>query len=114
MTYWTVYYLLAFIFGAGMTVLFFSNRNKVMTSQLSEDKPCRLAADQLQINADQKSETVLVTFKGHCYDITDFLKRHPGGKEVLLENNGKDIEKIMGENEHSQHAYNLLEGYRLP
>lgn len=61
----------------------------------------------------EKSEKVIVTYKGNKYDITDFVKKHPGGKEVLLENNGNDIEKLMQENEHSEYAYKLLEKYRV-
>lgn len=57
--------------------------------------------------------TVIVTYKGNQYNITDFIKRHPGGRKVLIENNGKDIEQLMIERGHSAHAYGLLEKYRI-
>lgn len=56
---------------------------------------------------------VIVTYKGSTYNISDFVRKHPGGKKVLLENNGKDVEKLMLENEHSEHAYQLLEKYKI-
>lgn len=60
-----------------------------------------------------KTDRIIVTFKGDKYDITDFLRRHPGGKDVLIEQNGKDIEAIMVEFEHSQNAYKMLQKYRI-
>lgn len=56
-------------------------------------------------------EKVIVGYKNQTYDITDFVKKHPGGKHVLLENNGKDVEQLMIENEHSSNAYKTLEKY---
>ena len=58
-------------------------------------------------------QRIIILFRGSKYDITDFIKRHPGGKSVLIENNGKDIEKLMVENEHSQHAYKILNKYLI-
>ncbi|AYV84960.1 MAG: hypothetical protein Satyrvirus1_46 [Satyrvirus sp.] len=60
-----------------------------------------------------KEERIIVMYKNAKYDITDFVKKHPGGKMVLLNNNGKDIEKLMLDNEHSQHAYDILEKYKI-
>lgn len=60
-----------------------------------------------------ENDRIIVKFKGNRYDITDFIRKHPGGKSVLIENNGNDIEDIMLENEHSTHAYKTLERYRI-
>lgn len=54
---------------------------------------------------------VIVEFQGRKYDITSFLKKHPGGAAILREMNGKDIESAMLENEHSNKAYQILERY---
>ncbi len=61
----------------------------------------------------ESSPTVIVTYKGGTYDISDFAKKHPGGKKILFENNGNDIEKLMAANEHSEHAYQLLQKYKI-
>ena len=56
---------------------------------------------------------VIVKFKDASYDITAFLHDHPGGKEVLLESNGKDIEELMKEVGHTPDAYQLLASYKI-
>ncbi len=63
------------------------------------------------LNSDPKR--IIVQYHKSSYDITDFAKKHPGGKKILLENNGKDIEKLMIDNDHSDHAYKLLEKYKI-
>ncbi|AFX92855.1 cytochrome B5 [Acanthamoeba polyphaga mimivirus] len=59
------------------------------------------------------SDQIIVTYKGSKYNITEFLRRHPGGKQILIDNNGKDIEKLMLEYEHSNNAYRMLEKYKI-
>ncbi len=56
---------------------------------------------------------IVVRYNGKQYDITDYVNRHPGGKHVLLNANGKEISTLMQENEHSTNAYQQLEKYRL-
>lgn len=56
-------------------------------------------------------QTVIVSFRGKKYDITNFVRLHPGGKKVLLQNNGRDIEQLMLNNDHSKEAYKILEKY---
>ena len=93
------------IFIIAMTYILLSNKNT--TVPISPN----------MINDETKktinSNKVIVTFKGDEYDITDFIRKHPGGKQVLLDNNGNDIEKLMLENEHSIHAYKTLEKYKI-
>lgn len=62
---------------------------------------------------DKPKEKIIVKFRGSDYDITDFIKRHPGGKSILIKNNGNDIEQLMLKNEHSDRAYKLLEKYKI-
>lgn len=59
---------------------------------------------------------IRVTRAGKEYNITDFVDRHPGGREVLERHNGQDIEQVMQSSfshTHSQAAYTILEKYRL-
>jgi len=58
-------------------------------------------------------QRIIVNYQGSKYDITNFIRRHPGGRKVLIENNGKDIEKLMLDNGHSENAYNLLDSYKI-
>jgi len=54
-----------------------------------------------------------VKYRGNTYDITDYAIKHPGGKEILMQNQGKDIEHLMIEQKHSKHAYRILEGMKV-
>src|SRR5437016_1400513 len=95
------FYISAMVFVIGILYAFFSEQIIGMFK-----KPEEIASDQTI--AEPKTERVIVTFKDATYDITDFVRKHPGGKEVLLENNGKDIEKLMLDIGHSEHAYKTL------
>lgn len=58
-------------------------------------------------------EKIIVTYQGKRYDVTEFVLSHPGGKDVLLENNGKDVEETMREIGHSEGAYKMLEKFLI-
>lgn len=75
-----------------------------------------IAATTAAVNEtpDQKSANkIIVFFKENKYDVTDFARKHPGGKVVLIDNNGKDIEELMLKYEHSKYAYRMLEKYKI-
>jgi cytochrome b involved in lipid metabolism len=59
------------------------------------------------------SEKMIVKFRGDEYDISDFINKHPGGKKILIDNNGNDVEKLMADSEHSKHAYETLSRYKI-
>ncbi len=61
----------------------------------------------------ENNDKIIVMYQNEKYDITNFIKRHPGGKEILMNYNGKDIEKAMLENEHSESAYKILARYKI-
>jgi cytochrome b involved in lipid metabolism len=75
------------------------------------DKKNNLTNNPEQLEQDNRH--IIVTYKGSKYDITDFISKHPGGKTILLKNNGKNIEQSMLQNEHSTNAYETLEKYRI-
>ena|SRR5271154_773169 len=58
-------------------------------------------------------DKVIVTYKGSRYNITNFVIHHPGGKKVLINQNGKDVEQLMLENMHSDDAYTILAEYKI-
>ena len=93
---------MSIIFIIAIIYIYFSEKSKVLTTK----------NDFIPI-PEEEYPKVIVTFKGSEYDITNFIKRHPGGKQILLDNNGKDIEELMLANEHSSHAYQLLERYKI-
>ncbi|EME30061.1 fatty acid hydroxylase (FAH1) [Galdieria sulphuraria] len=57
-----------------------------------------------------------VIVNGKVYDVTLFLDKHPGGKDILLSYAGKDATAALegaGGHEHSKYAFKLLEEYYL-
>jgi 4-hydroxysphinganine ceramide fatty acyl 2-hydroxylase len=55
-----------------------------------------------------------ITHEGSVYDVTPFIKDHPGGREILLDNAGKDISLVMNsEHDHSKVAFAVLDKYRI-
>jgi 4-hydroxysphinganine ceramide fatty acyl 2-hydroxylase len=63
------------------------------------------------LEAHNTSHSCWVSRKGKVYDITNFLKDHPGGYDVILEAAGKDVMQDKMEHEHSDSAYEMLEEY---
>ncbi len=88
--------------------IFFSSGNTILEPKINDEPKTN---DDPKINNNAKK--IIVWFRGEEYDISDFVRKHPGGKQILLENNGKDIEHLMLENEHSLNAYNILEKYKI-
>ncbi|XP_064640959.1 cytochrome b5-like [Lineus longissimus] len=52
-----------------------------------------------------------IIMKDKVYDVTTFVRKHPGGEDILLENAGGDVTSSFVDKGHSQEAYKLLEGY---
>ncbi|PPQ75994.1 hypothetical protein CVT26_005946 [Gymnopilus dilepis] len=55
-----------------------------------------------------------VSRAGKVYDVTSFLRDHPGGDDLILQYAGKDVEEVMRdklEHEHSDSAYSMLDEY---
>ncbi|KAK0062614.1 fatty acid 2-hydroxylase [Biomphalaria pfeifferi] len=67
-------------------------------------------------NGQHRPVKIRVTRKGKLYDLTEFVDRHPGGREILERHNGLDIEAAMQNSSvhaHSKAAYTMLERYAV-
>lgn len=60
-----------------------------------------------------EGDKVIIKYQNKQYNITNFLDKHPGGRAILISNNGNDVEELMKENGHSSEAYKLLKNYEL-
>ncbi|OLL22045.1 Ceramide very long chain fatty acid hydroxylase SCS7 [Neolecta irregularis DAH-3] len=70
-----------------------------------------LSAPDIQILAQRRT---IVKINRRVYDVTDFLRDHPGGGEIIQKYNCKDVQEIMKEGSshiHSDSAYEVLEEY---
>ena len=56
-------------------------------------------------------ENPWILIDGKVYDVTNFLTKHPGGKEILIKNSGKDSTKEFMDIKHSEDAKKLLDTY---
>lgn len=58
-----------------------------------------------------------IVYRETVYDVSPFVRRHPGGWKVLAENAGRDVTERMtgptGPHRHSQVALRMLEDYRV-
>ena len=54
-----------------------------------------------------------ITFRGGVYDVSEWLYRHPGGAEILIEQYGHDATEIFDEVGHSPEAVGLTESFRV-
>ena len=73
--------------------------------------PTILSSDVASQNTPQ---SCYVTLGTKVYDITPFLKDHPGGGDLILKYGGKDVTQILGDeisHSHSDAAYEILEDY---
>ena len=95
-------FVVVFIIFVIISIYILSNQNTILLNNHNN-------SESKKDNIDK----VVIKFKNNQYDITDFIKKHPGGKQVLFENNGNDVEKIMIENEHSDYAYKVLEKFKI-
>ena len=62
---------------------------------------------------EHSEQKVIISYLNNQYDITNFIKFHPGGKEIIYKNIDANIEDIMKEYKHSTCAYKLLEKYKI-
>lgn len=57
-----------------------------------------------------------VIHRAKVYDISEFLERHPGGKDILLSYAGQDVTTLMTQDdphEHTTFAYGWLRKYLI-
>lgn len=58
-------------------------------------------------------EKFIVEYRNDLYDITEFIKNHPGGRNTLTGYNRKSIEEKFKIVDHSSAAEYLLQEYKL-
>ena len=51
-----------------------------------------------------------IVIEGLVYDISEYMKRHPGGRWILLEVAGTDATQRFLKTIHSEVAYDIMEG----
>lgn len=54
-----------------------------------------------------------VVVHGRAYDVTSYLKAHPGGESIILEYAGKDATRVFDCAMHSPSALKIMENYMV-
>ena len=69
-----------------------------------------------EVSQHSSEESAWIVNNGRVFDVTDFLTRHPGGRDVLLGSIGKDVTETMSDpdiHKHSDAAYGLMNKYKI-
>lgn len=80
---------------------------------MSMSKRVRIYTEE-DVASHKTSSSCWVTRGSKVYDVSAFLSDHPGGDDLILKVAGQDIGDSMKdplEHEHSDSAYEMLEGY---
>ena len=66
-------------------------------------------------NDGASTDKVWVTYKNGVYDITDFIPKHPGAKNILMAAGGsiEPFWSIYAVHNNNAEVYSLLEQYRI-
>ncbi|CAI9737806.1 cytochrome B5-like isoform X2 [Octopus vulgaris] len=59
------------------------------------------------------SDSCWIVIRDKVYDITEFLSKHPGGEDILLEHAGRDATHTFEDTGHSDAASNILPQYYI-
>ena len=66
-----------------------------------------------ELAAHMGASSAWISIEGNVYDVTEFLKKHPGGKGVLLAKCGKDATDEFLRVGHSSSARKRMVGYKI-
>ena len=58
-----------------------------------------------------KKDDCWIIINNSIYNVTDFLKEHPGGSEVILDFAGKDATEAFADVGHSKDAVEMLQTF---
>lgn len=73
-------------------------------------------ASEASFRCQLKSGRYCVIHSDKIYDLTDFVDRHPGGKQLIANHVGKDVTNLMSNSEphkHSPAAYKILDKFYI-
>ncbi|XP_015181349.1 PREDICTED: cytochrome b5 isoform X2 [Polistes dominula] len=59
------------------------------------------------------AQSAWIIIHDKVYDVTNFVKQHPGGEEVVLEHAGKDGTEPFEDIGHSSDARAMMEPYKI-
>ena len=91
------------------------NLEEVTSTKRRKHSPTNLFTQE-EVSKHDTFNDCWVIYNGFVYDITEFLGKHPGGAEFILNKGGKDITDLFHDenfHKHSSAALNLLRNYKI-
>ncbi|KAK0085177.1 hypothetical protein PV325_005632 [Microctonus aethiopoides] len=85
-------------------------RNKIVTNEVmdySQQKEISLNKNNVE------DKDFIVKYQGNTYEISDFLKHHPGGRSALKAYKGLALDKILNDVPHSDAAFHLFQEFEI-
>jgi cytochrome b involved in lipid metabolism len=64
-------------------------------------------------DAISNNEKCIIVINNGVYDITKYLRLHPGGEEILINLNGQNATTEFNDIGHSRSAINMLEKFKI-
>lgn len=61
----------------------------------------------------ENENLVYIIYKNKAYEVSKYLRLHPGGSNIILENRSKDITKIFDAIHPHINLENILENYQF-
>ncbi|KAM7356060.1 uncharacterized protein ACRADG_001921 isoform 2-T2 [Cochliomyia hominivorax] len=68
---------------------------------------------EISENNGKNGKPVWIIIKGVVYDVTKFLKDHPGGDDIILEHAGKDATRAFNDVGHSIDAIQDMKTFKI-
>ncbi|KAI9106183.1 delta5 fatty acid desaturase [Phlyctochytrium arcticum] len=68
--------------------------------------------DQKELSQCNTRQKALLAVRGNIYDVTSFIDRHPGGKDILLMSAGRDVTQVF-ETYHDEKALATLNKFKI-
>ncbi|XP_005178652.1 cytochrome b5 [Musca domestica] len=64
-------------------------------------------------NDGKNGKPVWIIIKGDVYDVTTFVKEHPGGEDLIIEYAGRDATKAFNDVGHSIDAIQQMKSFKI-
>lgn len=102
------------IFFSILFVLIFTGCLSKQSNQTSEPTPTDNSYTMIDVQNRNSVDNCWTVVRGQVYDLTDFIVKHPGGADAVLQLCGVDgTDKFVGQHGGSKLQESTLEGYLI-
>ncbi|KAI5711294.1 cytochrome b5-like isoform X2 [Diaphorina citri] len=66
-----------------------------------------------EVKDNSSKDNVVIIYDNGVYNVTNYLTEHPGGEEILLEQNGEDATEVFNDIGHSSDARETMKKFKV-